>query len=134
VENLLLLIHRIPYPPNKGDKIRSYHLLKHLAQHYHVHLATFFDDEDDWLSFANDRPDRLLFGHLTPAWLMASLRSLAALAGADALKGLPVVISHIKYSLLADDPPQRVILRELDAANDLGLRFIIPQQGDRHRF
>jgi sugar transferase (PEP-CTERM/EpsH1 system associated) len=48
VENLLLLIHRIPYPPNKGDKIRSWNLLKHLAQHYKVHLATFVDDEDDW--------------------------------------------------------------------------------------
>ncbi len=48
MENLLLLIHRIPYPPNKGDKIRSYHLLKHLALHYRVHLATFVDDDDDW--------------------------------------------------------------------------------------
>jgi len=42
-----LLVHRIPYPPNKGDKIRSYHLLKHLARHYRVHLATFVDDTDD---------------------------------------------------------------------------------------
>ncbi len=48
VDDLLLLIHRMPYPPNKGDKIRSYHLLKHLAQHYRVHLATFIDDADDW--------------------------------------------------------------------------------------
>ena len=48
MENLLLLVHRIPYPPNKGDKIRSYHLLKHLVQHYHVHLGTFIDDPDDW--------------------------------------------------------------------------------------
>ncbi len=48
MEDLLLLVHRIPYPPNKGDKIRSYHLLKHLAQHYRVHLGTFVDDEDDW--------------------------------------------------------------------------------------
>ncbi|MES2831350.1 MAG: TIGR03087 family PEP-CTERM/XrtA system glycosyltransferase [Pseudomonadota bacterium] len=48
MENLLLLVHRIPYPPNKGDKIRSYHLLKHLAQRYRVHLATFVDDADDW--------------------------------------------------------------------------------------
>ena len=48
MENLLLLVHRIPYPPNKGDKIRSYHLLKHLAQHYRVHLGTFIDDIDDW--------------------------------------------------------------------------------------
>jgi sugar transferase (PEP-CTERM/EpsH1 system associated) len=48
VEDLLFLVHRIPYPPNKGDKIRSYHLLKHLAQRYRVHLGTFIDDADDW--------------------------------------------------------------------------------------
>ena len=38
----------MPYPPNKGDKIRSWHLLRHLAQRYRVHLATFVDDPDDW--------------------------------------------------------------------------------------
>jgi sugar transferase (PEP-CTERM/EpsH1 system associated) len=48
VEDLLLLVHRIPYPPNKGDKIRSWHLLRHLARRYRVHLATFVDDADDW--------------------------------------------------------------------------------------
>jgi sugar transferase (PEP-CTERM/EpsH1 system associated) len=48
VDDLLMLVHRIPYPPNKGDKIRSYHLLKHVAQRYRVHLATFVDDADDW--------------------------------------------------------------------------------------
>ena len=46
-EDLLLLVHRIPFPPNKGDKIRSYHLLKHLAKKYNVHLGTFIDDEND---------------------------------------------------------------------------------------
>ena len=25
--NILYLVHRLPYPPNKGDKLRSYHLL-----------------------------------------------------------------------------------------------------------
>ena len=48
MEDLLFLAHRIPYPPNKGDKIRSYHLLKYLASHYRVHLGTFIDDVDDW--------------------------------------------------------------------------------------
>jgi sugar transferase (PEP-CTERM/EpsH1 system associated) len=48
MDNLLMLVHRIPYPPNKGDKIRSYHLFQHLARHYRVHLATFVDDADDW--------------------------------------------------------------------------------------
>lgn len=48
MQELLYLVHRIPYPPNKGDKIRSYHLLKHLARRYKVHLGTFIDDEQDW--------------------------------------------------------------------------------------
>lgn len=47
MQELLYLVHRIPYPPNKGDKIRSYHLLKHLSQDYQVHLGTFIDDEKD---------------------------------------------------------------------------------------
>ena len=48
MDELLYLVHRIPYPPNKGDKIRSYHLLKHLAQSYTVHVGAFIDAEEDW--------------------------------------------------------------------------------------
>ena len=48
MQELLFLAHRIPYPPNKGDKIRSYHILKYLAGKYRVHLGTFVDDEQDW--------------------------------------------------------------------------------------
>ncbi|GAA5180394.1 TIGR03087 family PEP-CTERM/XrtA system glycosyltransferase [Niveibacterium umoris] len=44
---LLYLVHRIPYPPNKGDKVRSFNLLKHYARHYRVFLATFIDDKAD---------------------------------------------------------------------------------------
>ena len=44
---LLYLVHRLPYPPNKGDKVRSYHLLQHLVKHHEVHVGTFVDDPDD---------------------------------------------------------------------------------------
>jgi sugar transferase (PEP-CTERM/EpsH1 system associated) len=44
---LLFLAHRLPYPPNKGDKIRSYHLLKCLANHYRVFLGAFVDAPED---------------------------------------------------------------------------------------
>jgi sugar transferase (PEP-CTERM/EpsH1 system associated) len=43
----LFLCHRLPYPPNKGDKIRSYALLRYLAKRGPVHLACFVDDRDD---------------------------------------------------------------------------------------
>ena len=48
MEPLLYLAHRLPYPPNKGDKVRSYHFLRHLASRYRVFLGTFIDDPVDW--------------------------------------------------------------------------------------
>jgi sugar transferase (PEP-CTERM/EpsH1 system associated) len=45
--DLLFLAHRVPFPPDRGDKIRSYNILKHLAGRGRVHLATFADDEAD---------------------------------------------------------------------------------------
>jgi sugar transferase (PEP-CTERM/EpsH1 system associated) len=47
MEPILFLVHRIPFPPNKGDKIRSHHLLRHLAGRYRVHLGTFVDMPED---------------------------------------------------------------------------------------
>jgi sugar transferase (PEP-CTERM/EpsH1 system associated) len=46
--SVLFLVHRIPFPPDKGDKIRSFHLLRALASRYRVHLGTFIDDPADW--------------------------------------------------------------------------------------
>ncbi|RJG49462.1 TIGR03087 family PEP-CTERM/XrtA system glycosyltransferase [Motilimonas pumila] len=48
MEKVLFLCHRIPFPPNKGDKIRSYHWLQYLKQHYQVFLGAFVDDKQDW--------------------------------------------------------------------------------------
>lgn len=41
---LLLLTHRVPYPPNRGDRIRAYHLLKFLAARHEVSLACLADE------------------------------------------------------------------------------------------
>ena len=46
-EAILFLVHRIPFPPNKGDKIRSYHLLQFLLKKYDVFLGTFIDAPED---------------------------------------------------------------------------------------
>jgi sugar transferase (PEP-CTERM/EpsH1 system associated) len=45
---LLYLCHRLPYPPDKGDKIRSFHILEALRSRYQVHVGTFVDAEEDW--------------------------------------------------------------------------------------
>ena len=44
---ILFLCHRIPFPPDRGDKIRSFHILKRLAEIAPVHVGCFADDDRD---------------------------------------------------------------------------------------
>lgn len=44
---LLFLAHRIPFPPDKGDKIRAWHMLDHLAGRWEVDLGCLVDDPAD---------------------------------------------------------------------------------------
>ncbi len=83
--NLLYLVHRLPYPPNKGDKVRSYHLLRHLAARHRVFLGTFVDDPDDVRHIASLRPfcAGLHVARLDPR--LARLRSLGGFVSGEAL-------------------------------------------------
>ena len=44
---ILFLAHRSPYPPDRGDKIRSWHLLRHIAALAPTHLVALYDDPRD---------------------------------------------------------------------------------------
>jgi sugar transferase (PEP-CTERM/EpsH1 system associated) len=85
MEDLLFLAHRIPYPPNKGDKIRSYNMLRHLARSYRIHLGAFVDSPADWRY--TDDVARLCvetcFKRLDPR--TARLRSIKGLLGGQPL-------------------------------------------------
>lgn len=78
MEPLLFLVHRIPYPPNKGDKIRSFHLLNAIAKSFRVHMGAFVDVQEDWVYEKDLRKycDSYMLRPLKPA--MAKLRSLSA--------------------------------------------------------
>lgn len=54
--HLLFLAHRLPYPPNKGDKIRSFRWLDHLRQRFDVHLGCFVDRPEDMAHIETLRP------------------------------------------------------------------------------
>lgn len=85
MSNLLYLVHRLPFPPNKGDKVRSYHLLKHLAAHHRVFLGTFIDDPEDEVHVEAVRRycADLHIARLTPKW--ARVVSLSGLLNHQAL-------------------------------------------------
>ena len=77
------------------------------------------------VSFPNEQPDSLLFGHLTPKHLMTELRKLEELTGKGILKNFKIIITHMK-------PPSKnftKIKEQLQNTNNLGLQFIFPQQG-----
>jgi polysaccharide biosynthesis protein PslH len=48
MRDLLFLAHRVPYPPDKGDKIRAWNMFRHLARTHRMHLGCFIDDPADW--------------------------------------------------------------------------------------
>jgi sugar transferase (PEP-CTERM/EpsH1 system associated) len=79
--NLLVLVHRIPYPPNKGDKIRSWNEVRHLSARHRVHLGCFVDQREDWahVETLRARVASLEAVPLDPR--RARLASLTALAG-----------------------------------------------------
>ncbi|CCQ72963.1 TIGR03087 family PEP-CTERM/XrtA system glycosyltransferase [Magnetospira sp. QH-2] len=48
MDKLLFLVHRLPYPPNKGDKIATHNMLKYFSTRCRIFLGTFIDAEEDW--------------------------------------------------------------------------------------
>ncbi|KJG65794.1 3',5'-cyclic-nucleotide phosphodiesterase [Photobacterium kishitanii] len=83
-------------------------------------------------SFTNKVPERSLYGHLTPKLLLEELAVLEYKAGGKgSLTGLPIVITHIKYSLLKNIDPQSIIKQQLNAGNTFGVTFHFPVQGER---
>jgi sugar transferase (PEP-CTERM/EpsH1 system associated) len=44
---ILFLAHRVPFPPDRGDRIRSHHLLKALAKLAPVHVGCFGEGDAD---------------------------------------------------------------------------------------
>ena len=44
---LLFLTHRLPYAPNRGDRIRAYHLARVLSARHDVHVVSFVHDEEE---------------------------------------------------------------------------------------
>lgn len=82
------------------------------------------------VSFDNSRPDHILFGHLTPKWLIQELSKFRSLVKNKAqFETMQIIISHIKYSLKSGANPRDVIKQQLHEANDLGFNFILAKQG-----
>jgi polysaccharide biosynthesis protein PslH len=44
---ILFLTHRLPYAPNRGDRLRAYHLIRTLAREFEVDVLSLVHDEEE---------------------------------------------------------------------------------------
>ena len=44
---VLVLTHRLPYAPDRGDRLRVYHMLRHLTTRADVELVSLVHDDDE---------------------------------------------------------------------------------------
>jgi cAMP phosphodiesterase len=82
------------------------------------------------VSFPNEQPDKQLFGHLTPKWLMKEMRMLRQFTAPGSLIGFPLVITHIK----PHGNNESLIKEQLKKENELKLKLVFPEQGKMLQF
>lgn len=44
---ILCLTSRLPYPPDRGDRLRAFNFIKHLSQEHTLHLASFIAEPEE---------------------------------------------------------------------------------------
>lgn len=84
---ILYLCHRIPYPPDKGDKIRAFHQIRALAAHHEVDVFTLADDTGDLVH-------RDALGDYCHQLTVARVRPLLA-----RFRALPYLLTHQPLTL-----------------------------------
>ncbi|HEY7678993.1 MAG TPA: TIGR03087 family PEP-CTERM/XrtA system glycosyltransferase [Terriglobia bacterium] len=108
---VLFLAHRMPYPPDKGDKIRSFWELKWLAARHEVDLFCFYDDPGD----AKYLPELQRFCRNCYAeplsWTKSRLRALAALSS-----GRPFTLGYFHSPQMGREVARAVRTRSYDLA------------------
>jgi sugar transferase (PEP-CTERM/EpsH1 system associated) len=111
MEKLLYLVHRIPYPPNKGDKIRSFNWLKGLSRQFEIYLGTFIDDVDDeqYVEELSRYCKAVHVARLNPG--TAKLKSLSGL-----LSGKALTLPYYYNAALGDWVRQTIVDHKIDKA------------------
>ncbi len=108
--NILFLCHRIPYPPNKGDKIRSFNEVKYLSKKHKIYLAFLIDNEKD-LPYVNELKkycETIDYDFISPGW--QKIKSLPYL-----LSRKPLTVSYFYSKKLQKAVDYRLLTIKFDA-------------------
>ena len=109
MSEILFLAHRVPFPPNRGDKIRSHHLLRELASLGPVHVGCFSEN-------AEDRDSVSELAAVSASHCAVQRSKPLVLAGAEAvLTGKPVSLTAFHSTKLESWVHQTLANRPISA-------------------
>ncbi|RIV88726.1 TIGR03087 family PEP-CTERM/XrtA system glycosyltransferase [Aurantiacibacter zhengii] len=113
---ILFLAHRVPFPPDRGDKIRSHHVLKALAEIAPVHVGCLAENSTD---ITNEH--RL--AEVAASWCMSRRSKPLPVAGVEALlRGQPVSLTAFRSEALSQ------WVNQLLAERDIGAIYVFSGQ------
>ncbi|MDE2404162.1 MAG: TIGR03087 family PEP-CTERM/XrtA system glycosyltransferase [Sphingomonadales bacterium] len=113
---ILFIAHRIPFPPNRGDKVRSHHIVRRLARLAPVHVACFADDD-------LDMAEEVELAALARSYCLVRRAKPLVLAGLQALaQRKPVSVTAFDDQRIAD------YVRKLVATGRIGTIYVYSGQ------
>ena len=105
--DILFLAHRLPFPPDRGDRIRAHHLLQALARFAPVHVGCFAE---------GDRAGEAALAQLAASYCIAPRTKPLPLAGIEAvLAGKPVSLTAFHSERLAKWVRETIAARDIEA-------------------
>lgn len=105
---ILFLAHRVPFPPDRGDRIRAHHQLKALARLGPVHVGCFAEGDN--------RAGEAALADIATSYCIVPRTKPLPLAGVEAvLTGKPVSLTAFQSRPLADWVRQTIARHEIAA-------------------
>lgn len=96
MRDMLFLAHRVPFPPDRGDKIRSHHILRHLMRNWRVHLCAFAEQDAE----ATVPPD--LARELASHRVIRRTRTMPVAAAQALATGKPISLTAFTHPEMRD--------------------------------
>ena len=107
--DILFLAHRVAYAPDRGDRIRSYHVLRHLQRRARVHLIAFADDRRDV------RPPPAFLRELASCTIIERRKSRARALTEALLTGQPASLTAFADHMMRDAVERAMALYPIGA-------------------
>ncbi len=106
---ILYLAHRVPYPPNKGDKIRALWEIKSLSSQHEIDLFCFYDHDEDRNSIDALRPYCREYYAEPLSWWRSRFQALTAV-----MRGRPFSLAYFHSNTMARKVKQAIAACDYD--------------------